>query len=212
MKKSMARVLAAERGDPFYVPETPCVRGHLHRRTSDGTCVECKQIAERARVANNREAYNARKRQERSKHLPVLAEKMRKSRASETPEKREQRLAKAREKQRAWRANNQHHAGTKASKKLYKQRNAPKVLASTIKRRVSKLQRTPAWLTPDDLWLLEQAYELAALRTRLLGVSFHVDHIIPLQGKYVSGLHVPTNVQVIPWYENVAKANKHLPA
>lgn len=212
MKKSMARVLAAECGEMFYVPETPCARGHLHRRTSDGTCVECKQIAERVRVENNREAYNARKRQERSKHLPVLAEKMRKIRASEAPEKRAQRLANAKEKQRVWRANNPQHEGIKASKKLYKQRNAPKVLASTIKRRASKLQRTPAWLTQEDLWMIEQAYEIAKVRTKLFGFAWHVDHVIPLQGKEVSGLHVPNNLQVIPWRDNVVKANKHLPA
>ena len=70
------------------------------------------------------------------------------------------------------------------------------------------MHRTPAWLTVDDLWLIEQAYELAALRTKLFGFSWHVDHILPLQGKQVSGLHVPTNLQVIPWVDNVRKANR----
>lgn len=84
--------------------------------------------------------------------------------------------------------------------------------ANDAKRHAAKMQRTPAWLTADDFWVLEQAYELAALRTKMLGVQFHVDHILPLQGKYVSGLHVPTNVQVIPWRDNVSKANKYLPA
>ena len=67
--------------------------------------------------------------------------------------------------------------------------------------------RTPAWLTEDDHWLMEQAYELAALRTKLFGISFQVDHVLPLQGKLVSGLHVPLNLQVIPAKMNRAKSN-----
>jgi hypothetical protein len=99
-------------------------------------------------------------------------------------------------------------------KKRYKQTQQGKAntLANDAKRRAAKLQRTPAWLTVDDLWMLEQAYELAALRTKMFGFSWHVDHIIPLQGKLVSGLHVPTNVRVIPGIENVRKANRYAPA
>jgi hypothetical protein len=99
-------------------------------------------------------------------------------------------------------------------KRRYKQTPNGKVknLALHAKRRTAKLQRTPAWLTVDDYWMLEQAYELAALRTKMFGFSWHVDHIIPLQGKLVSGLHVPTNVRVIPGVENVKKANRYAPA
>lgn len=91
--------------------------------------------------------------------------------------------------------------------KRVKQNNKGKVNADTAQRRYAKLKRTPAWLTVDDRWLIEQAYELAALRTKMCGFQWHVDHIIPLQGRVVSGLHVPNNLQVIPWIDNVVKAN-----
>lgn len=80
------------------------------------------------------------------------------------------------------------------------------------RRRASKIQRTPKWLTKDDHWLMAQAYELAALRTKKFGFPWHVDHIIPLQGKNVSGLHVPANLRVIPGAENYRKSNKYVAA
>ena len=89
----------------------------------------------------------------------------------------------------------------------YQQENAGKVRHWAMKRLTGKLQRTPAWLDEDDMWMIEQAYELAALRTKLFGFKWHVDHVIPLQGRLVSGLHVPTNLQVIPALHNLAKGN-----
>ena len=86
--------------------------------------------------------------------------------------------------------------------------NKDKRAAYGAKRRSAKLQRTPQWLTEDQLWMMQQAYELAALRTKMLGFDWHVDHIIPLQGKLVCGLHVPWNLQVIPGIDNIKKSNK----
>jgi len=94
--------------------------------------------------------------------------------------------------------------------KLWWSSNKDKRASYQAKRKASQLQRTPKWLTKDDLWIIEEAYSLAQLRTNLFGIDWHVDHIIPLQGKLVSGLHVPSNIQVIPATENVKKSNKHL--
>lgn len=74
---------------------------------------------------------------------------------------------------------------------------------------VARKKRVPAWLTPDEHWLIEQAYELAALRTKMFGFSWHVDHIIPLNGRKVSGLHVPINLRVIPGADNLKKHNSY---
>ena len=84
-------------------------------------------------------------------------------------------------------------------------KNSDKRSAYQAKRRAMLIQRTPKWLTQDDLWMIEEAYELAKKRTEMFGFEWHVDHVIPLQGKKVSGFHVPSNIQVIPGLENVRK-------
>lgn len=92
---------------------------------------------------------------------------------------------------------------------IYRKNNVARIRYWAMKRHTAKLQRTPKWLTPDDYWMIEQAYELAVLRKKMFGFDWHVDHIIPLQGKLVSGLHVPTNLQVIPGRENSSKSNRY---
>ena len=76
------------------------------------------------------------------------------------------------------------------------------------KRRAAKNNRTPPWLTEDDLWLMREAYSLRALRDRVTGAKWHVDHIVPLRGMNVCGLHVPDNLQVITAALNLAKGSK----
>jgi hypothetical protein len=88
------------------------------------------------------------------------------------------------------------------------QNNPGLTTAAKAKNKTERTHRVPAWLTEDDHWMIAQAYELAALRTKMFGFAWHVDHIIPLTGKKVSGLHVPSNLRVIPAIENLRKSNK----
>ena len=80
-------------------------------------------------------------------------------------------------------------------------------VARTIFRRLAKIQRTPLWLTDIDHERIGNEYKLAAILTKVTGSPWHVDHIIPLQGKMVSGLHVPSNLRVLPATENIRKSN-----
>ncbi len=66
------------------------------------------------------------------------------------------------------------------------------------------MQRTPAWA---DLKKIEQVFEEKQALALALDESFHVDHVIPLRGKLVSGLHVHTNLQILPGKENLRKHN-----
>lgn len=73
------------------------------------------------------------------------------------------------------------------------------------KRRAAELQATPIWAQKD---LIEVFYEFSALLGQATGAEYEVDHVIPLQGVLVSGLHVETNLRVIPKHDNRVKANK----
>ena len=95
-----------------------------------------------------------------------------------------------------------------AQKRIYRQANKAKVNALAKAYKVRKKNRIPKWVDKDHMWLIKEAYELAQLRTKQFGFSWHVDHIVPIQGELVSGLHVIENLQVIPGVENIKKKNK----
>ena len=106
-----------------------------------------------------------------------------------------------------WRdANREHH---NAYNREYFSNNKDKRAAYQGKRKAAQLQRTPKWLTESDLRMIEAKYSLAAMLTRETGIIHHVDHIIPLQGKKVSGLHVFSNLRVILGTDNVKKSNSY---
>lgn len=96
----------------------------------------------------------------------------------------------------------------KALKKEYAQRNKAVINAAVARRKAARLQRTPKWLTEFDKLKIKCIYSIAAMLTRENNEPWHVDHIIPLQGDLVSGLHVPSNLQVMRGVENVRKYKK----
>jgi hypothetical protein len=99
--------------------------------------------------------------------------------------------------QREWRQRN--------SEKLkeYRQQNSAYLHALVRKRQAAKLQRTPKWA---DHAKIEAIYaEAAALKA--LGLDVEIDHIIPLLGRSVCGLHVHDNLRIVLASENRAKGN-----
>lgn len=96
----------------------------------------------------------------------------------------------------------------RAARQGWEQRNRGLAAALKAQNKLARAQRVPSWLTEDDRWMIEQAYELAAKRTAVFGFPWHVDHKIPLKGRRVSGLHVPDNLQVLPAKDNLRKNNR----
>lgn len=94
--------------------------------------------------------------------------------------------------------------------KRWAQENRGRANANKKSYKVAKMQACPPWVREDAdlMWLMAEAYELAAMRSDMFGFAWHVDHEVPLRGKDVSGLHLPWNLQVIPGKENMSKSNK----
>jgi hypothetical protein len=80
--------------------------------------------------------------------------------------------------------------------------------AHLAKRRAAKLKRTPKWLTITHFDQIELFYDAAHKLSKEFEIQIDVDHIVPLQGKHVSGLHVPWNLQLLQEIANSSKGNK----
>ena len=113
-------------------------------------------------------------------------------------------VAHSAKKKASYERNKKHHL---AQKQVYRQANKAKVNALSKAYKVRKKNRIPKWVDKDHMRLIKEVYELAQIKTKQFGVTWHVDHIIPLQGELVSGLHVLENLQVIPGIENIKKKN-----
>jgi hypothetical protein len=97
----------------------------------------------------------------------------------------------------------QRAASNRASNKLNRGRKAAEWAAWYADR----LQRTPPWA---DLKAIKTIYDESHRVTKATGLEHHVDHIIPMRGKLVSGLHVAENLRVLPGPENLAKGSKFM--
>jgi hypothetical protein len=81
--------------------------------------------------------------------------------------------------------------------------NNPSLVTSyKAKRRAAMLKAAPSWLTEEHHRQIKAVYAEARRLSEETGVPHEVDHIVPLQGKVVSGLHVPWNLRPLPRVEN----------
>jgi hypothetical protein len=106
--------------------------------------------------------------------------------------------------------NNRERMNQKA--KEWRQANPGKTRSYVRNRQAAQMQRTPKWLTHEDFSKIEMMYAKAKMLEVETGIQHHVDHIIPMRGKYVSGLHVPDNLQILTANDNVRKSNRYVGA
>lgn len=94
--------------------------------------------------------------------------------------------------------------------KIWRLNNKDSRLLSKSKRRTAKMNRMPNWLSKEQIDEIKWFYKMSSFFTQITGEQYDVDHIIPLQGKDISGLHVPWNLQILHHSENCSKSNKLL--
>ena len=92
------------------------------------------------------------------------------------------------------------------ARKKWSKANPDKDRAAKAANRAERIMRVPAWA---DRERIKAYYNVCAFFNEVNGYAkYHVDHIIPLNGRSVSGLHVHNNLQVIPAIDNLRKCNK----
>lgn len=99
-------------------------------------------------------------------------------------------------------------AAFRARDRKWQKANNAYFAAKENKRKSAKLKRTPSWLTETHFAQIQMFYDSAAALTKELGIRMEVDHIVPLNDKNVSGLHVPWNLQILSKTDNSRKGNK----
>ena len=90
----------------------------------------------------------------------------------------------------------------KAADRAFAEANRALVTSYRAARRARVLQATPPWLTPEHWEQIRSVYTEARKLSVETGIPHDVDHIVPLRGKTVCGLHVPWNLRAIPKVQN----------
>lgn len=168
-----------------YFDGKPCIRDHLSERwTYDKRCAECKLLTKVPYDKSHKEQRAA-----YDKARPPRLDRIRKPQplGTLTPEERDHKNA-------SWR---KFASNNRDSRNYYESL-----------RRASKLRRTPTWA---DKKKIREIYKSCSELTKASGIEYHVDHIIPLRGETVSGLHVEYNLQILPKYLNLMKSNSYPP-
>jgi hypothetical protein len=162
---------------------------------SDGSCAGCREFKPKVSGTSRcRECFN----EQQWEHYHKIK--------TQYPEEHEKR--RVRDRARAVKLYAENPEKYKAQVKAWKDRN-PKAFAELkAKRRAEEMQRVPKWLTREDKKIISFIYEMAKMLTDTTGEDYQVDHIIPLRGKLVCGLHVPGNLQILTRLENIRKGNK----
>lgn len=96
----------------------------------------------------------------------------------------------------------------KAKQRLWSKTNRGIANALSKRYKLKKAKATPLWLTPEQIYNMQCTYKVAAQLSETSSQKWHVDHIVPIRGKDVCGLHVPWNLQLLPAKMNMQKGNR----
>jgi hypothetical protein len=113
------------------------------------------------------------------------------------------------QKAKAWKEQNPEKV--RASAKKGRQKHKAKRRADWMIYNTTKLNACPSWLSQEQKIQIENLYKFAKFleELSLKTIKYHVDHIIPLRGKDVCGLHVPWNLQILNATDNLNKGNRY---
>lgn len=206
--KFINRETAKELGLKTYISGTTCKQGHINaeRYTSGADCTICKSLKKRSEGEKLHRIELESSLEAKNRNKKKCGEFYQNNKEYFEQHNREYYQSK---KEEILETNRKYHKINRViileRKRKWGQENPDKVAANAAWKRAMKLQRTPPW---SDKSLIEPFYTLARKLTKETGIEYHVDHILPLQGELISGLHIHTNLRVIPAFENLSKHNK----
>ena len=180
---------AQDSGAKYYFTGEPCKHGHVAPRKIKGACVECMKI-EWQQAAEKRADY------------------FRKYNKSEAGQQAKRKYYEANKENVIARAQARPDEDKRRYKKTHKVNNPDMYKEMTSLRRRRFRDATPKWLTENQKMEIRLKYRLAIELSRVTGERHAVDHIIPLHGESVCGLHVPWNLQVLTQKDNLTKYNR----
>ena len=186
---------------------------HKSSQSKDGHKARCKKCNVAEAVAHNRANPERRRkvlaayRQRNVDRVKTAALKYAHSErgAAKRAEWAAANQASARQRARIWVKSNPER--TREHKSKWSANNRAYIAAKTRQRQAAKLNATPLWANTA---LIALYYATRQYLTQDTGFDWHVDHIVPLQGRNVCGLHVHFNLRVIPAKDNLSKSN-HFP-
>ena len=180
-------------GAKYYFTGEPCKHGHVAPRKTKGACVECLKV-------------------EWEKANTIRADYFREYNKSEAGQQAKRKYYEANKENVIARAQARPDEDKRRYKKTHKVNNPDMYKEMTSLRRRRFRDATPKWLTDTHKMEIRLKYRLAIELSRATGERYAVDHIIPLHGENVCGLHVPWNLQVLTQKDNLAKYNKLIDA
>lgn len=180
---------AKDTGAKYYFTGEPCKHGHVAPRKTKGSCVECLKVEwEKANVTR--------------------AEYFREYNKSEAGQQAKRKYYEANKETVIARAQARPDEDKRRYKKTHKVNNPGMYKEMTSLRRRRFRDATPKWLTDTHKMEIRLKYRLAIELSRATGERYAVDHIVPLHGENICGLHVPWNLQVLTQKDNLAKYNR----
>lgn len=180
MARAVTRKEARQRGLARYFTGKKCPVGHVAERyTVNSTCVECAPLMKAKCYA----ADPVRRVRHNSAYYAANSEAVKSANAQ-------------------WRAKNSEEM--RAIHRRHYEANKPVYYVRTRLREKHIRQATPPWV---DLSAITDVYRQAAILAEATGIPHDVDHIVPLRGKNVCGLHVHWNLRPLPASDNRSKGN-----
>lgn len=208
------RAQAQAAGLTRYFTGKPCPQGHVtERMASSGACVECNRLAKAKRYAadpatanQQKSAWVAANRKRANAIANKWSEANRAKKNASQARYRKENLQWDISRQAEWRAKNADRIRYLNARWYLGNRH--KVAARDARRRAKLINAMPPWDSDLTDFVMAEASELAHARAAVTGFQWNIDHMIPLQARSVSGLHVWSNLQVIPERLNLSKNNR----